>query len=81
MWKYFNGATLKLLGIIGVIGLTLLMLILLNFVIIKLFDSRPDDLVKAFITLFTLFIGGSAGAKYVSTLTVTKKEPTDDDPE
>lgn len=73
MWKYFNGATLKLLGVIGAIGLTILMLIVLNWLADVLLDYRSSDITKAFVTLFTLLIGGSAGVKYVGTLEVTKK--------
>jgi hypothetical protein len=73
MWKYINGGMLKLLGVIGVVGLTILMLIMLNWLADVLLDFQSSDITKAFVTLFTLLIGGSAGVKYVGGLEVTKK--------
>jgi apolipoprotein N-acyltransferase len=73
MWKQANGAIVKLLAIIGVVGLTILMLILLNWLADVLLDFQSSDITKAFVTLFTLLIGGSAGVKYVGGLEVTKK--------
>jgi apolipoprotein N-acyltransferase len=73
MWKQANGTTLKLLAITGVVGLTILMLILLNWLADVLLDFQSSDITKAFVTLFTLLVGGSAGVKYVGGLEVTKK--------
>ena len=78
MWKHFNGGTMKLLAMIGVVLITLLFLILLNWVSDLLLEPDPNMVMKGFVTLFTLLIGGSAGAKYVSTLTVTKKGADDE---
>ena len=78
MWKHFNGGTMKLLAMIGVVLITLLFLILLNWVSDLLLEPDPNMVVKGFVTLFTLLVGGSVGAKYVGTLQVSKKG-TDDD--
>jgi NhaP-type Na+/H+ or K+/H+ antiporter len=78
MWRYLNGGMLKLLGVVGVVALTMLLLILLNWLADTLLDEHaPTDIWKAFVTVFTLLIGGSAGAKYVSGLEVKKKELPD----
>jgi apolipoprotein N-acyltransferase len=78
MWKQANGTTVKLLAIVGVVGLTILMLILLNWLADVLLDFQSSDITKAFVTLFTLLVGGSAGVKYVGGLEVTKKGDASD---
>lgn len=78
MWRYLNGGMLKLLGVVGVVAITMLLLIFINWLAETLLDEHaPTDIWKAFVTLFTLLIGGSAGVKYVGGLEVTKKEPDD----
>ena len=64
---------MKLLAMIGVVLVTLLFLILLNWVANTLMDPDPGGVVKSFVTLFTLLVGGSAGVRYVGTLEVKKK--------
>ena len=77
MWEHFNGATMKMLALIGVVLTTLLALIILNWLANLLLDPDPGVMVKSFVTLFTLLVGGSAGMKYVGGHTVTKKEDDD----
>jgi apolipoprotein N-acyltransferase len=74
MWRHLNGATLKLFAIIGVVLITLFALIILNWLANSLLDPDPGATVKAFVTLFTLLVGGGAGIKYVGGHEVKKKD-------
>jgi NhaP-type Na+/H+ or K+/H+ antiporter len=78
MWRYFNGGMLKILGVIGVVAVTMLILIVLDYIAQTLLDVHTTDFLKVFVTLFTLLVGGSAGAKYVSGLEVKKKDDISD---
>ena len=74
MWRHFNGATLKLLAMIGVVLTTMFALVVLNWFADRLLEPDPGITVKAFVTLFTLLVGGGAGIKYVGGYEVSKKD-------
>jgi hypothetical protein len=74
MWKQVNGGLVKVLAVAGVVGIILLMLIALDWIARVALDVETGEVTKWFTAIFTLVLGGSAGAKYVSGLEVTKKE-------
>jgi apolipoprotein N-acyltransferase len=65
---------MKLLALVGVVLTTLFVLIVLNWLANSLLDPDPGAMVKAFVTLFTLLVGGGAGIKYVGGHEVKKKD-------
>ena len=77
MWRHFNGATLKLLAMVGVVLTTVFFLIILNWLADLLLEPDPGITMKAFVSLFTLLVGGGAGIKYVGSHEVSKKEDDD----
>jgi len=74
MLERMNGTVMKTLAIIGTAGIAYLMLLALGWLADRSLGVTFDTTTETITSILVIIVGGSAGARYVTSHDVQKKE-------